>query len=150
MFNIDISELTKLKAQVKERIDTEVTKVVRDLSYEIIDDIVFSFRAPVSSGSYVMGHRLGLDVQDLTPPVVLPLYQSPRTRAGISLKAKARAFRYPMNKKVIISNQVPYNMNIEYIGWESTPPYGTFRLAHEAAKMSAQHRCYLAAQKIAL
>jgi len=150
-FNKLIKVIKKGEKTYKQELTQEAFKSLVDLS-------------PVSTGSYVLSHRIGINQKDTSvtlkkgpnPGLYKVLaFGNPARASALHEKAvfrslkKAKTTAKPkalkqINKKlkkigpddsVIISNSIPHAVNVEYVGWMKTPPYQVYGLTYEYLRL---------------
>ena len=137
----DTSQIKKAFGQAKQGIKEASREFRIDVATKAFKRIVA--RSPIHTGSYVLSHRIGVKAKDSS--VAMRLFPAVN-KEGVKKEALGELIKLkqvgPFDT-IIISNCIPHNINVEYVGWKHTPAYQVYGLTFIELFMGTQIRGFV-------
>lgn len=96
-------------------------------------------RSPFWSGSYIISHTVSLNKPAIGyNRLIYGTRTWDQVRSESLSKGNAIIMASHWRDNIIIRNNVPHALNVEYLGWESKPPYHVYQLSTEYMRHKAK------------
>ena len=129
------------------RIKSDVQKCIIDIAKDAFNEVVDGSPDPTGSkggyslGSYVLSHRVSTSgIEDKSFTTVVGDDPAAAGKAKAYGRGAITRALVVIGTDVVISNNIDYADDVEFIGWKMVAPYYTYGAAHSLASLRAQAR----------
>jgi len=132
-----LSELSNDLKAFGKKVKKDVTEIKRETARRALAGVIM--RSPVHSGDYVKSNRVGITTKTSGRGVGLGFHLTPgnkwlmsrhpspwKLKLDLYGQKKLRISAAKFEDTIVIYNNIPYADQVEFIGWELTPPYHPF------------------------
>jgi hypothetical protein len=129
--------IDKFKSDVEKDINNRKKKFAVAMLAKLINS------SPFFTGAYIDSHRVGINSVDTSFSFFPHRSYRSKSRSAVEASAlmagKAKINRSKLFDTIYISNSVPHAINVELIGWKTSPPYHVYGLTYEYGRHMVKH-----------